>query len=92
MGIHSITNRLLNNADLATELQPLQSLVEIFGDQRVLIENHCGIRKYTTQEIVISAKNADICVAGDGLHIVLMTKERLVIQGGICNISLYRGA
>ncbi len=83
-----IPNRLAGEADLLTELNPLHSLVEIYGNQRVLVENHQGVHEYTSHKILVCAKCGNICVEGTGLRIALMTKNRLVIQGRICNIAL----
>ncbi len=88
MKLNNLSNRLARGVDLNTEIQPLQSLVEIFGNQRVLIEYHHGIREYTNESIVVCAQYGKICVQGKSLHIVLMTKDRLVIQGKIQNVAI----
>ena len=77
--------------DLLTELQPLESLVEVYGNQRVLIENHRGVCQYTGERIVIKVKNGNVSVGGTRMRIVLMTKDRLVIQGLIEDIAFCRG-
>ena len=77
--------------DLLTELQPLESLVEVYGNQRILIENHRGVCEYTGERIVIKVKNGNVSASGTKMRIVLMTKDRLVIQGLIESISFCKG-
>ena len=85
---NNLANRLACELDMLTEIQPLQSLVEIYGNQRVLIEHHQGIRVYTRERIVVCTRYNGICVEGCNLRIVQMTKERLVIQGQIFSVKL----
>ena len=87
MRSNDFANRIAGRTDLITELQPLESIVEIYGKQRVLIENHHGICEYTDQQITVALKCGRFCISGDGLQVVLMTKNRLVIQGLICNAA-----
>ena len=67
---------------------PGLSLVEICGSKRVLIENHRGIVSYECNEIRVNVKDGHICVAGEGLMISKMSKERLVIVGKIHCVKL----
>lgn len=84
----SISNRLARDIDLQTEMQPLNSLLEIYGDHRVLVENHRGVREYSHEKVVVCVKSGNVCICGKDLHIVLMSRIRIVIQGKICNIML----
>ena len=63
-------------------------LVEIYGSKRVLIENHRGIVSYGCNEIRVKVKDGHICVAGEGLMISKMSKEKLVIVGKIHCVKL----
>ena len=78
-------------ADLMTESIPGTTLVEISGDRRVLIECHGGVTTYGQKEICVKVSYGTICVQGTGLELVRMTKQQLVICGGIDCISLVRG-
>ena len=88
MKVNGLTNRIAVKTDLQTELQPLQSLIEIYGKERVLIENHRGVCEYDKSKIVVLGKSGKIGVCGAGLRIALMTKCRLVIQGKIHDVCL----
>ena len=69
---------------------PGQPLVEITGCNRVLIENHCGIRAYCTENITILVKFGCIEVCGCNLELTQMTKEQLIISGQIQSVTLHR--
>lgn len=84
---HNIFERLLTRTELTGEAMPGQILVEIFGNQRVLIENHQGVLCYGPTEIRIKFRKGNISVQGSGMTLAHMTKYRLVITGcisGVC--------
>jgi sporulation protein YqfC len=64
------------------------SLVEICGQNRMLIENHRGIAEYEDQKIQINVSYGRIVVCGQNLKLRKMSKEKLVITGKICCINL----
>jgi len=67
-----------------------QTIVEIAGHRRVLIENHRGIITYGKEKIIIKVKYGSLSVCGQGMEILHMSKEQLVISGTICNVTLHR--
>lgn len=69
---------------------PGQSIIEISGGCRVLIEGHGGVKAYSREKIVINTKNGMVCLCGCGMEIIRMTRERMVIQGRIDSINLLR--
>lgn len=69
---------------------PNQSVVEIAGDRRVLIENHLGINGYSDEMITVKVGFGSVCVRGCGLKLMQMTKEQLIICGRIEGITLQR--
>lgn len=66
-------------------------LVEIFGNCRVLIENHKGVIGYSACEICVRTGFGTYSVCGDKLEIASMTKHQLVIVGTIESVSLTKG-
>ena len=66
-------------------------LIEICGRRRVLIENHCGILSYGTEEIRINGSLDVIRVCGKELRIRKVCREKLVISGVIDTID-FRGS
>lgn len=77
-------------ADLPGEPNPMQPLVELAGDRRVLIENHRGVTQYGREKICVKVKFGQVAVCGCGLELARMTKEQLVISGRIDSVSLIR--
>ena len=82
--------RFTDAADLSDEPVPGLSLVEIAGEHRVLIENHCGVSEYCTNLIRVKVKFGHVCVNGVGLTLARMTKGQLVIVGRIESVQLLR--
>lgn len=82
--------RLADSADLSGEPMPLQPLVELAGDRRVLIENHRGVVQYSRERICVKVRYGTVAVCGCGLELSRMTKEQLVISGRIDAITVTR--
>ncbi len=70
---------------------PLQTLIELVGDQRILIENHHGMAAYSKQMISVKTSYGMVGITGRGLRIQQMTKNRIVIGGYIEEIYLSKG-
>ena len=65
-------------------------VIEIAGDQRVLIECHKGISAYSEQAVQIKVSYGKICVKGENLQLRQISRENLVISGRICGVELTR--
>ncbi len=90
-GHKHILDKMAVAADLSSEPVPKLPLVEIAGERRVLIENHCGVTGYGAQEICVKVRFGHIIICGKGLELVRMTKEQLVIMGMIDDVRFCRG-
>lgn len=86
----SFLERLVEESELAAEPLPGQSIIEIAGDRRVLIENHLGVKAYSREKIVVKVKFGCICVCGCSLELLRMSKEQLIIRGRIDSVTLQR--
>ena len=86
----NILQRLADSADLAGEPIPGQSVIEIAGECRVLIENHFGVQEYSRERIGVKVKYGAVLVCGCGLELSRMTREQLVISGHIDSVTLQR--
>jgi len=85
-----LLERLTEEMDLTGEPIPGQSIVEIAGDSRVLIENHFGITQYNREKICVKVKFGHIAVCGCNLELNQMTRDRLVISGKITGVTIHR--
>lgn len=66
-------------------------IVEIAGQNRVLIENHQGILAYSPEEIQIKVNYGKISVKGCQLLILQLGTEQLIVGGVIHEIRLLGG-
>lgn len=82
--------QLAQNADMNGECLPGQSLLELLGDNRVLIEHHRGVQEYSRERIGVKMRFGRVIVCGFGLEMIQMTREQLVIRGRIDSIALQR--
>lgn len=80
--------RLTDAAEISQEPMPGETVVEIAGTRRVLIENHLGVSGYCEDRVIVHVKFGWICVSGSCLELLHMTKEQLVIRGNIDGITL----
>lgn len=88
--MYRIMEFLADRAELEAEPMPAQPIVEIAGDQRVLVENHKGVSAYSSERILINVSFGTVCICGCGLRLIRMTKEQLVIRGRIDAVSIQR--
>lgn len=82
--------RLARDADIHGQPLPGVPIVELAGDRRVLIENHCGVREYSRERIGVKVKFGMVLVCGSCLELSRMTREQLVICGRIDSVTLER--
>ena len=83
--------QVLDHADLQEERGPKQSVVELLGEHRVLVEYHKGILEYGPDRIGVKMGFGKLNITGNGLRLGLMTCEKLVILGKIHHIEIQRG-
>lgn len=89
---YKMIDRFAKITDLPGEPLPGVPLIELSGDSRVLIENHCGVIEYGCNEICIKVCYGKIAVRGNLLKLAIMTKYQLVITGAIDCVAVERGA
>ncbi len=87
----SFLDKVALHVQLPGESIPGMPLVEIYGYQRILVENHKGVIMYGCNEIRIKVSYGQLSICGSGLELVRMTKQQLVITGKIDCVSLCRG-
>ncbi len=87
---HGWADRLAGATDLQGEALPGESVVELLGCGRVLVERHCGVTEYGRERIQVRMKYGSLCIQGCALEVARMTSEQLVITGRIDGIHLVR--
>lgn len=89
-GNRKLLGRLPVLADLPAEPMPGQSVVELLGDNRVLIERHKGVWQYSCQCISVNMTFGSVSVCGSSLELMHMSRDQMVISGRIDGISICR--
>ncbi len=87
---HSFLEQLNEKTGLRSQQLPEQTIIEIAGDRRVLIENHYGVKEYSHEKIMVNVKFGCVCVDGCKLELMRMSRDQLVICGEINHVSLLR--
>ena len=80
----------LDRLDLPGEQAPGQPLIEIVGNERVLIEHHFGVTEYGCHCICVKVRSGLVYVQGRELVLSRMTRQMLVISGCIETVRLER--
>ena len=83
--------RIQNEMDLLEVNIAREPLLELCGNSRVLVENHCGVVEYGPQRIRVKIKNGDFAVLGSGLQLCNMCADKLLIRGRIEQILVRKG-
>jgi len=81
---------LAQTADLEGEPLPGESILELSGDRRILIENYSGIREYSCECVSVHVRYGYIRICGHGLSLSRMTREQLIVRGRIDGIQIWR--
>lgn len=84
-------SRFTEGMNLPTEPITGLPLVEICGNQRVLIENHLGVIQYARTRICVKVSYGVLSVQGSCLELARMSREQLVIRGCVDCVSLHSG-
>ena len=82
--------RIAEQADLPGELFPGESVIELVGDRRILVENHRGVIEYAHEKISVRLRCGILTVCGTNLELARMTKELLIIAGAVDSVALQR--
>ena len=91
MGRKKMLRAITENAGLHGEVVSGVPLLEISGNDRVLIENFVSVASYTETFIQIYVLFGMYEISGSHLMISYITKDQLVICGNISTVSLCKG-
>lgn len=84
----SLTQRLLSRLDLPAESLPGAMRITISGGARVLVEGHRGLLEYAGDRIAAAGPGCRILIKGDGLGLVSMDRQQLVVSGRLWAVEL----
>ena len=83
--------KFIDSMDLPGEALPGNTVLELLGDGRILIEKHKGIKAYSAESVLISVTFGLVAVHGEGLRLSRMSLQNLIITGTISGLELIRG-
>ena len=82
--------RMADHADLTDEILPGQTVIELIGEGRVLVEGHEGISAYSNDKISVKVRYGIVKITGCNLLLTQMSTSKLIITGGISAVQLVR--
>ena len=90
MARRSFIRRVTENAGLHSESIMGTPVLELCGDDRVLIENFDTVISFDSCRIDVSMSFGVICLSGDGLILEYLGNDRILITGIIFSITVER--
>lgn len=84
----SITRRLMTRLDIPAESLPGAPRITISGGNRVLVEGHRGLLEYAEDRIAAAGPGCRILIKGEGLGLVAMDRQELVVSGKLWAVEL----
>jgi len=81
-------SKITNSIGLHSESILGVPVVELCGNDRVLVENVNKVVSFTDQEVLLSVSLGGIRVLGDGLKLDYLGADRVLILGKIFNIGV----
>ena len=68
-------------AELMEDLHPNRPRVEILGDSRVIVENHCGIQEYDESILRVRCRGCQVRSMGADLALTALSLAELAVIG-----------
>ena len=82
--------RIVDQADLTDEILPGETIIEVVGEGRVLIEGHRGVAAYSDEEVVAKVQYGVAKIKGCNLKLTQMSANKLVITGNVFAVQIIR--
>lgn len=79
-----------DHAELTDGILPGQTVVEVIGEGRVLVEGHNGVLEYNDCEVSTKVGYGVVKTIGCNLKLTVLDKDKLVVTGEVHRIELLR--
>ena len=86
--VNRVVKRLVTSLDLPADVILDLPRITMIGNTEILIENHKGIEKYTSEEIWLRVKNGNMRIYGRKLAIRFIEKDDIKLEGFINSIEM----
>lgn len=83
----SLKNSIMKNLELPVDIMERVSIITLYGNRELWIENYKGLIEYTKDYIVIQGKDVRIKVCGINLFVDYYSNEEMKIVGKIIGVS-----
>lgn len=80
-------NKVTGMLDLMPDILEGATIVHVYGDENVLLENYRSIIEYSQNQIRVQGKNLKLCIFGEDLVIDRFTRDDCRIFGKIHKIE-----
>lgn len=74
-------------AELMEDLHPNRPRVEILGNSRVIVENHCGIQEYDDSILRVKCRGCEVRILGADLELTALSMDELAVMGVISSVE-----
>ncbi len=74
--------------ELPQNLVAGMSFVSLTGNTQLVMENHRGLRCFSSQCMVVASAHGILTVMGDDLLVQILTRDELIIRGRIRQVIL----
>ena len=74
-------------AALLEDMDGSRPRVEITGNSRVEVENHCGILEYGDGVLRIRCKGCEVRITGEDLTLAALSLDELLVTGTIVSVE-----
>lgn len=88
MGFGERLLRQAENSFLAEDLNVTLPRIEIYGDRRVLIENHEGILEYGSETMRVKCGGMVVKISGEGMELRNLSLTDLAVTGRIISVEM----
>ena len=82
--------RMMERTEMMEEVFPGESIIEVVGEGRVLIEGHKGVSAYGGDRVCVKIRSGIAEICGSNLKLTRMNVNKLVITGSLDSVNLLR--
>lgn len=83
-----VVNKLIHIMELEPDILPGLPVIELFGNQRLIIENYLRVTDYSAEQIYIALSFGHLQIYGSNLLLARLAQDKLVVTGRIQKLSL----
>lgn len=79
---------MINRLELLPDIAKGASIIKIYGNNCIVIENYKSIIEYTDTQVRVQGKKKRITINGNNLNIMYYTEADMRVDGNITDVVL----